>query len=127
MRSFSSPITTLPLLSSPAEGSARQLYVSKFVAVCGNSSSFAAMSVEEASIDRLAMCSKPSVPVDRFAVVAALTLAMGLTAWLAVPPARSVGASRPPMTSNVSFVTSVKTTFAQLPFQATAATERRWM
>ncbi|KAL1526661.1 hypothetical protein AB1Y20_015365 [Prymnesium parvum] len=101
--------------------SALQLYEHKFLSVCGNSSALASATLEQVALERSEMCDDPGVPFARFAAVALLTFVMGWTALFAVPPARTIGDTKPPVKSKTSFLASIHTTFAQRPFQVYSA------
>jgi Na+/melibiose symporter-like transporter len=97
-------------------------YTARFVDVCGNSSTVQSLASGELALasaaleaERQGACTRPSIPRLRFAFVALLTIALGLLAWLAVPPARSSGGTKY-VPSTLSLRHAVLTTFSQRPF-----------
>ena len=101
-------------------------YVPRYLDVCGNSSAVHGLSAlpldtsfASLAASRHEACTQPGVPRERFAIVATLTLALGVTAWLAVPPARTAGGSKH-VPSTLGLGTAMLTTFSQRPFQVYA-------
>ena len=92
-----------------------QLFHPTYAAVCGNGTLAPTASAAEMERQREAVCSEPGIPYARFAAVAAMTLAMGVTAWLAVSPARR---SRVTPRASDDLLRAIKLTFAQRAFLA---------
>ena len=109
-------------VTASSASAATDWYTARFVDVCGNSSKIQSLASGELALasaaleaERQGACTRPSIPRLRFAFVAVLTIALGLLAWLAVPPARSSGGIKI-VPSTLSLRHAVLTTFSQRPF-----------